>query len=212
MNYFNVAHHAYILCGWPVCRIWHKGHHLILERETFQNEQGQGNVDDIKWSTIVLVVIQTKPLSFFFFQNNNENNWVQKQRNSETTPKILCTEDLFRQTQEHRLEQTHLNDDLMPDEIMNPRYKFLSKLMREVLVFLDSYKDPSFDFLHLFSTSIPVFNMFLHLLEIWHLLNRTWFKLMFWADFVPVTTGDPTAATSPETKWIIKYRIKQKSA
>lgn len=150
---------------------------------------------------------------FGFFQNNNENKCEYK--NKETVrrlPRRLCTEDLFRQTREHRLEQTYLSDALMPDEIMNPRYKFLSKLMREVLVFLDSYKDPSFDFLHLFSTSIPVFNMFLHLLEIWHLLNRTWFKLMFWADFVPVTTGDPTAATSPETKWIIKYRIKQKSA
>lgn len=82
-----------------------------------------------------------------FFQNNNENNCEYK--NKETVrrlPRRLCMEDLFRQTREHRLEQTYLSDALMPDEIMNPRYKFSSKLMREVLVFLDSYKDPSFVF------------------------------------------------------------------
>lgn len=42
-----------------------KGHHLILERETLQNEQGQGDVDDVKWSAIVLVILPTKPLWFF---------------------------------------------------------------------------------------------------------------------------------------------------
>lgn len=85
----------------------------------------------------------TNKISLFFFRNNNENNC--KYKNKETVrrlPRRLCMEDLFRQTREHRLEQTHLSDALMPDEIMNPHYKFSSKLMSEVLVFLDSCKEP----------------------------------------------------------------------
>lgn len=42
-----------------------KDHHLILERGTLKIEQGQGDVNDVKWSTIVLIVIPTKPLWFF---------------------------------------------------------------------------------------------------------------------------------------------------
>lgn len=146
--------------------------------------------------------------SLLFFPNNNEN----KYRNKETVrrlPRRHCTEDLFRQTQKHTLEQTHLSDALMPDEIMNPHYKLPSKLMREVFQILAKIIIIIYFF---FFTCQSQFSRCFSICLKMILINRTWYTfvsshLFFLQDWLGIKWQANT-----EFFFFFSYRIKQNCA